>query len=174
MTKRTFHLTPHASSRLYRFISSPTFRLIHLSFTLLAIFFFSIGVGLAHKYIEADSYWDLGLTNDFPEKVSLGLMFLSFVWLVFSLFWRVLKKPKLHPGYYVGFDLYIGLSLVSALATLFAYSEVVFGYDFDICDHSWYIYGMHDDVSAEARCTRHLPAIRGIDITAYSFGFLVG
>ncbi|KAL8777841.1 MAG: hypothetical protein Q9213_007685 [Squamulea squamosa] len=174
MTKPTFHLTPHASSRLYRFISSPTLRLIHLSFTLFAIFFFSIGVGLAHKYIEADSYWDLGFTNDLPEKVSLGLMFLSLIWVVFPLVWHSLKKPPIHPGYYIGFDLYVGLSLLSALATLFVYSEVIFGYEFDVCDHPAYTYGIPDDALAEARCSQHLPAIRGIDITAYSFGLLVG
>lgn len=69
MAEHTFHLTPHASGRLYQFISSPVIRLIQLRiqlrFTLLAILFFSVGVGHASKYVENFTHtgtWALTMT----------------------------------------------------------------------------------------------------------------
>lgn len=52
----------------------------------------------------------MGIDNDFCEELALGMMFLPFVWIAFPLLWHVLERPKIHPGYYIGFDLYLGLS----------------------------------------------------------------
>ncbi|KAL8912669.1 MAG: hypothetical protein Q9171_002394 [Xanthocarpia ochracea] len=172
MTKHAFHLTRHASSHLYQFVSSPNLRLIQFCLTLVAIFFFSIGVGLAKKYVKPYSYWDLGTKNDFCEKVALGFMFVPFPWLAFLLVWHVLKKPKIHPGYYIGFDLYLGLSVLAAMLVLFNFSAYVLGTPSSVCD-GWR-YRKDPNLPALERCIRHAPAIRGIYCTAYVFAWIVG
>ncbi|KAI4104165.1 MAG: hypothetical protein L6R37_003426 [Teloschistes peruensis] len=99
MAKHTFHLTPHASSPLYIFISSSRFRLSMFILTVLDIVLFSIGIGLGAKYIEDRPYADLDIRTHFCEELALGIMFLPFTWLLFLLVWDALKKPKLHPVY---------------------------------------------------------------------------
>ncbi|KAI4242666.1 MAG: hypothetical protein L6R40_003887 [Gallowayella cf. fulva] len=164
MTKHTFHLTPHASTRLYHIISSPLLRLVQLSLTLLSILFFSIGAGLADKYIGAAPYADLGLYSDFCEKFSLGWVFLHVIWLVFLLVWHGLNKPKLHPGYYIGIDLYLGISTLAAMATMFAFSAFT--------SPEWG--GGEDDCQEPSdSCTKHWTSIRGVDNAAYAFAFPV-
>ncbi|KAL8817133.1 MAG: hypothetical protein Q9223_003978 [Gallowayella weberi] len=165
MTKYTFHLTPHASTPLYRFISSPILRLIQLFLTLLAILFFSVGDGLAEKYIGTQYYGDLGVTSDFCEKFALGWMSLHIIWLVFLLLWYVMKKPKLHPGYYIGIDLYLGISAATAMAVMVAFSYIVdgTGWGFDNTDCK----------EPPEWCARHFTAIRGVDTAAYAFACLV-
>ncbi|KAL8679964.1 MAG: hypothetical protein Q9186_003780 [Xanthomendoza sp. 1 TL-2023] len=155
MTKRTFHLTPLASTPLYRFISSPGLRLIQLFLSLLAILFFSIGVALAKKYIRPQFYGDLGLKCDFCEKFALAWMFLHVIWLVFLLVWYVLKKPKLHPGYYIGIDLYLGITTAMAMGWLIFFSALVNG-----------AYWGFDDTKCKEpkqweRCAKHLTSISG-------------
>ncbi|KAL8789631.1 MAG: hypothetical protein Q9213_001067 [Squamulea squamosa] len=134
MAQYAFHLTPHASTSLYQFVSSPTLRAIQLCLTLISIFFFSIGVGLADQYIKYTPYWDLGITNDFAEKLALGMMFLPFAWIVFLLTWHVFKKPKLHPGYYIGFDLYIALSTLTVMPLMLVYSSPIMDSPSNVCD----------------------------------------
>ena len=147
MAKHTFHLTPHASSRLYQFVSSPTLRIIQLCLILLAIFFFSVGNGLASKYILPSPYWDLGIDNDFCDKVALGVAFLPVLWIGFLLLWHVLRKPKIHPGYYIGFDLYLGLSYLTAMAVLFVFSAYFLA---------------ADQVCSSSSCQGHVSAIKGL------------
>ncbi|KAL8773918.1 MAG: hypothetical protein Q9209_001348 [Squamulea sp. 1 TL-2023] len=172
MARHTFHLTPHASTRLYQFVSSPTPRVIQLCLTLFAIFFFSIGVGLADKYIKPTPYWDLGSTNDFAEKLALGMTFLPFGWLVFLLTWHVFKKPKLHPGYYIGFGLYIALSILIVMPFMLVFSSPVMDSPSNVCEGWGYWNRVNEP--ALANCMQHVPAIRGIDITAYAFAIAVG
>ncbi|KAL8660139.1 MAG: hypothetical protein Q9226_000045 [Calogaya cf. arnoldii] len=154
MAKHTFHLTSHASSPLYQFISSPILRIIQLCLTLVAILFFSIGVGLSSKYVKPHAYWDLGLHNDFVGKLALGLMFLPFVWLVFLLIWHLLKKPKIHPGYYIGFDLYIGLSLLTSMLVLFIFSAYILDSGEQVCD-GWNYRSKKKDL-----CKQYMPVIK--------------
>ncbi|KAL8850187.1 MAG: hypothetical protein Q9221_004873 [Calogaya cf. arnoldii] len=162
MVKHTFHLTSHASSPLYQFISSPIPRTIQLCLTLLAILFFSIGVGLSSKYVRSYPYWDLGFNNDYAGKLALGLMFLPFVWLGFLLIWHLLKKPKIHPGYYIGFDLYIGLSLLTSMLVLFIFSAYILDSGQQVCD-GW----------RHGLCEQYVPVIKGVFITAFAFAWIV-
>ncbi|KAI4285710.1 MAG: hypothetical protein L6R38_000448 [Xanthoria sp. 2 TBL-2021] len=166
MAKHTFHLTPHASSRLYQFISSPILRLIQFCLTLLAILFFSIGVGLASKYVKPYPYWDLGIHNDFCEKLALGMMFLPFVWIAFLLVWYVLKKPEIHPGYYIGFDLYVGLSHLILILVLFMFSAYILDSANQVCAGSSH----RKEVEV---CDQHVPLIKLVYITAYAFAWIV-
>ena len=135
MARHAFHLTPHASGPLYQFISSPTLRIIQLCLILFAIFFFSVGLGLASKSIPPAPYWDLGVNNDFCDKLALGVAFLPVLWLGFLLLWHVLRKPKIHPGYYISFDLYLGLSYLSAMPVLFIFSAYFLAAD-QVCSSS--------------------------------------
>lgn len=171
MAKHTFHLTPHASSPLYIFISSPRFRLSMLILTVLDIILFSIGVGLASKYIEDRSYGDLGISTHVCEELALGMMFLPFTWLLFLLVWDALKKPKLHPGYYIGFDCFIALSTTTAVVVAMVFSAVVNagGLGSDTCGQNKY----HRTL-AERRCLQHLKPLRNLDILAYAVAIWIG
>ncbi|CAL8579483.1 hypothetical protein XPA_005227 [Xanthoria parietina] len=166
MAKHTFHLTPHAAGRLFQFISSPIIRLIQLCFTLLAILFFSVGVGLASRYVRPCPYGDLGIDNDFCEKLALGMMFLSFVWIAFLLLWHVLERAKIHPGYYIGFDLYLGLSHLTLISVLFVFSAYILGSADQVCAGS-------SDREESETCDQHVPLIKRVYITAYAFAWIV-
>ncbi|KAL9581633.1 MAG: hypothetical protein Q9212_003782 [Teloschistes hypoglaucus] len=171
MAKHTFHLTPHASSPLYIFISSPRFRLSMFVLTVLDIIVFSIGIGLASKYIEDRPYADLGISTHFCEELALGMMFLPFTWLLFLLVWDALKKPKLHPGYYIGFDCYIALSTTTAVVVAMVFSAVVTagGLGSDTCGQNKY-----HRTPGEQRCLQHLKPLRNLDILAYAVAIWIG
>lgn len=171
MDKHTFHLTPHASSPLYNFVSSSRFRLSMLLLTLIDIVLFSIGVGLGAKWIEDEPYADLGISTHFCEELALGMMFLPFFWLLFLLVWNALGKPKLHPGYYIGFDFYIGVSTVTAVVVAMVFSSVVYATSLgsDTCGQD-----SHHPSPAEQRCMQHLKPLRNLDILAYAVAIWIG
>ena len=131
MARQTFHLGPHASSPLYNFISSAIVRAALIFLTLLDIILFSIGVGFAQKYISLDlGYMDMGVSNHFFEQFALGWMFFPLAWLVFLVLWHLLKQPKIHPGYYIGLDLFVGISTITSLAVAAAFSGPLQGTSF--------------------------------------------
>ncbi|KAL8632747.1 hypothetical protein Q9189_001452 [Teloschistes chrysophthalmus] len=142
-----------------------------LILTVLDIILFSIGVGLASKYIEDRSYGDLGISTHVCEELALGMMFLPFTWLLFLLVWDALKKPKLHPGYYIGFDCFIALSTTTAVVVAMVFSAVVNagGLGSDTCGQNKY----HRTL-AERRCLQHLKPLRNLDILAYAVAIWIG
>ncbi|KAL8944951.1 MAG: hypothetical protein Q9216_000112 [Gyalolechia sp. 2 TL-2023] len=166
MAKHTFHLSPLASQPLYNFLSSPFIRLALLSLNLLTILFFSIGVGLALEYIpyQAD-FLDLGTGNHLSEQIALGMVFVPFAWLIFLLLWHKLKKPKLHPGYYIGFDFFAALSTMAGLPLLLPFSMVVWQSNEEACDYSY-----HEPPPGFDACMQHVPSIMILDILGYALG----
>ncbi|KAL8693095.1 MAG: hypothetical protein Q9218_002019 [Villophora microphyllina] len=172
MTKHTFHLTPHASSPLYNLISSQRFRLSILILTVLDIILFSIGVGLGAKWVVEDpGYLDLAIGTHFCEKLALGMMFLPFTWLLFLLVWDLLNKPKLHPGYYIGFDCYVAVSTITSLTVLMVFSAVVAAGDGGsaACGENSYRLS-----SEERTCMKHLKPLKNLDILAYALAIWIG
>ncbi|KAL8907678.1 MAG: hypothetical protein Q9207_001246 [Kuettlingeria erythrocarpa] len=167
MTRHVFRLSAAASSPLYKLISSTRIRLAILCINFPAIFLFSLGVGLGKKYVPLDNVWDTSTDNSFPEVLALGVMFMPFVWLVFLLNWHLLKKTLIHPGYYVGFDLYIALSLFTALGTVINLSAPVS--HGSPCAHSGDLGGG----PTYSSCMQHITSIRILDIVAYALGYLV-
>ena len=167
MARHTFHLGPHACTPLYNVVSSSLVRVTLILLTLLDIVLFSIGVGLAQKYIEPDvGYMDMGVSNHFFEQFALGWMFFPLSWLVFLVIWQILKKPKIHPGYYIGLDLFVGLSTITSLAVAAAFSAPLQGPDGCI-DYS------EPNSLSEITCANHQASIKGLDIAAYTLGFFV-
>lgn len=169
MNRHVFHLSAAASSPLYHFIASPRIRLAILCINFLAILLFSLGVGLGKKYIPLDNIWDTSLDNFFPEVLALGVMFMPFVWLVFLLNWHLLKRPLIHPGYYVGFDLYIALSILTALGTVINLSAPVLHIDRSPCAYS----SESGAGPTYSSCMQHITSIQNLDIVAYALGYLV-
>ncbi|KAI4251039.1 MAG: hypothetical protein LQ352_005100 [Teloschistes flavicans] len=142
-----------------------------LLLTLIDIVLFSIGVGLGAKWIEDEPYADLGISTHFCEELALGMMFLPFFWLLFLLVWNALGKPKLHPGYYIGFDFYIGVSTVTAVVVAMVFSSVVYATSLgsDTCGQD-----SHHPSPAEQRCMQHLKPLRNLDILAYAVAIWIG
>ena len=167
MANHTFHLTRHANSPLYEIISSPFFRLLHLALICLSILLFGAGIGLASKYVPVDpGFLDLGISSDFAEKLAMGILFMSLIWSIFLLAWHLAKRPKIHPGYYIGFDFYVFVSMVVALSMAIALSATV-EYDLSICDPT-----SSRDHQSRPACEDHVEQIKGLDITAYILAFL--
>lgn len=127
--------------------------------------FFSVGVGLASRYVRSYSYGDLGIDNDFCEKLALGMMFLHFVWIAILLLCHVLERPKIHTGYYIGFDLYLGLSQLTLISVLFVFSAYILGSADQVCAGS-------SDRKKSETCDQHVPFIRRVYITAYAFAWI--
>ena len=167
MTGHTFHLGPHACSPLYNFITSSIVRVTFIFLTLLDIILFSIGVGLARRYISPDvGHMDMGISSHFFEQFALGWMFFPLAWLMFLIFWQQLKKPKIHPGYYIGLDLFVGTSTITSLTFSVVYSGPLQGpYGCFLSDEP----ASPSDIA----CTKHQASIKNLDIAAYALGLLV-
>ncbi|KAL8957433.1 MAG: hypothetical protein Q9193_005293 [Seirophora villosa] len=168
MIKQSFHLSPEASSPLYNLISSPLVHFIFLVLSLVSVLLFSITVGYAARHIPTRTGWyDLSEDNHFYEELALAFSFLPFVWLAFLLLWhRVLKRPKIHPGYYIGFDLTIALALIGTYAMTTTLSPALFQRAADICGYP----ARGPDYDA---CKRHKAVLFGLAITAYVFGYIM-
>ena len=168
----SFHESPLASRPLYNFISSPLLRLTLFLLTLVDIVLFSIGVGLAAEYlVRRRGYWDQSIDNYFLERAALGTMFIPFAWLAYLLGHLLMKKPKLHPGFYIGFDLYVALSIAAALSVAVWLSAPLFHEDEHQACPGW-----PDGrfTSQYAACAEHLlPLIKRLDWAAYILGFVI-
>ncbi|KAL8921116.1 MAG: hypothetical protein Q9208_005869 [Pyrenodesmia sp. 3 TL-2023] len=170
MTKDAFHLSSIASSPLYNFIASPRVRLALLCGNNLDILLFSVGLGLTRKHIPYDSdYFDFGLYNSFPETLAVGLMFMPFAWLVFLLVWHQSKRSAIHPGYYVGFDLDIAVSIIIALTMTMPFSAIFLQDDRESCRHR----SQPGEVPSYSDCMQHVRSIENLNTVAYGVAFLV-
>ncbi|KAL8652489.1 MAG: hypothetical protein Q9210_002650 [Variospora velana] len=164
----TFHLSPQASSPLYNLISSPLVHYTLLTLSLLSILLFSITVGYAEKHIPSrEGYYDLAHDNHFYEELALGFSFLPFVWLTWLLVWhQVLKKPKIHPGKYVGYDLIVAIPLIAAYAMTTFLSPALFESSNSVCISP-------PNGPEYDGCELHKTVLFRLAITAYVFAYIM-